>query len=198
MLIRKLLVAMALCVLSASALALEIDPINLHAFLLDDHPFTVAPCDGDPMPVIDIILEDSGNNPVEVIASDIWLDSPIAMLDFCWEVIADSSTFRPDPGHTTISGELHGGLASLAVCAAAAVDVVAIGSVIGHFELQVNSPDLTGDREVTVADFGLFAGWFGNCVCSQWGFRGAAPCAAARALLGFPHSGATPPATNRC
>jgi len=189
----RVLTAIALLVgLAATGTAQEIDPINMHAFLLDDHPFTIAPCGGDPMPVLDIILEDSGNNPIEVIGSDIWLDSPPSMLDFCWAVIADSSTFRPDPGHTTISGEIHGGLQSLSICAAAQVDVIAIGYVIGRFDLQVNSPDLNGDREVTVADFGLFAGrfqtsdpcadynedgfvsvadfglfagWFGDCVC---------------------------------
>lgn len=171
----------------------HIDPAYMHAFLLDDHPFTIAPCGGDPMPVIDIILEDSGNNPIEVIASDIWLASPVDV-DFCWPVVADSSTFQPDPGHTTFSGVLRGGLGAVDDCAAVRVDIVAIGWVIGNFDLQVNSPDLNGDQQVTVADFGLFAArfqtsdlcadfdesgfvsvadfglfaaWFENCVCTR-------------------------------
>jgi hypothetical protein len=187
-----LILVLSLAAPIAQADSNDIDPMYMHAFLLDDHPFTITPCGGDPMPVIDIILEDSGNNPIEVIASDIWLDSP-GELDFCWAVIADSSTFSPDPGHTTISGILRGGLGSLADCNAVRVDVIAIGWVIGGFDLHVNSPDLTGNQQVTVADFGLFAerfqtsdacadydesgfvsvsdfglfaGWFESCVCA--------------------------------
>ena len=47
---RRLLAMALLLGLSTTVAARDIDPINMHAFLLDDHPFTIAPCDGDPMP----------------------------------------------------------------------------------------------------------------------------------------------------
>ncbi len=168
------------------------DCAECYAFIAADHAFTVTPCGGDPMPVIDVYLEDDGNFPIEVIASDIWLDSP-GDVDFCRPVVADSSTFHPDAGHTTFSGVLRGGLITLSDCAAVRVDIIAIGWVIGGFDLHVNSPDLNGDQQVSVADFGLFAarfqtgdacadfdesgfisvsdfglfaGWFESCVCA--------------------------------
>jgi hypothetical protein len=90
-------------------------------------------------------------------------------------------------------GIIRGGLGSLSECGASRVDVIAVGHVIAGFDLQLNSPDLSGNQEVTVADFGffaerfqtanpcadydksgyvsvadfgLFAGWFEGCGCS--------------------------------
>jgi hypothetical protein len=162
-------------------------------FVLDNRPFTIAPCGGDAMPVIDITVMDAGNNPIELIASDVWLDSPD--ITICTHgADADSSTFRPDAGHTTISGWLPAGIRDLARCAEVRGNVIAMGNAIGSVLLQVNSPDLSGDQRVTVADFGLFAerfqtndpcadyneegfvsvadfglfaGWFGDCVCAH-------------------------------
>lgn len=178
--------------MSGSAAAEVLDPTNSYAEILDPYPFTVAPCGGDAMPVIDVyVISYPGGYPVEVIATDIWLGQPDVF--FCAQVFADSSTYAPDPGHTTISGAPGMGLSTELDCEAVPVDVIAVGSVIERLDWSVNSPDLTADGEVavadfalfadrfqgtdpcadynldgevTVVDFGIFAGWFNACVCA--------------------------------
>jgi hypothetical protein len=171
---RKILALMAaLAILATNSIANAgiVDPANSSASVATTGIMTIAPGGADSfvIPVnhkIDVYVNDSGNNPVEIIASDIWLDDPI--INWCaGGVIADSSTFAPDPGHTTFTGTPRGGvLASGHDCANISIDVIAVGNVIASLSLSANSPDLNGSGSVTVADFGLFAGYFqgtGNC-----------------------------------
>lgn len=171
---RKMLALMAgLAVLAIASIANAgiVDPANSSATVATTGTMTIAPGGADSfvIPVnhrIDVYVNDSGNNPVEVIASDIWLDDPIIV--WCaGGVIADSSTFAPDPGHTTFTGTPRGGVVATGNdCANISIDVVAVGNVIESLSLAANSPDLNGSGTVTVADFGLFAGYFqgnGNC-----------------------------------
>lgn len=168
---RKILVLMAaLAVLATNANAGIVDPANSSATITTPGIMTIAPGGADSFVVpvnrtIDVSLNDSGNNPVEVVASDIWLEDPLVV--WCaGGVIADSSTFSPDPGHTTFTGTPRGGVATGAQCANISMNVVAVGNVIADLTLSANSPDLNGSGTVTVADFGLFAGFFqgdGNC-----------------------------------
>lgn len=170
---RKMLALMAgLAVLAIASIANAgiVDPANSSATVATTGYMTIAPGGADSfvIPVnhrIDVYVNDSGNNPVEIIASDIWLDDPIVV--WCaGGVIADSSTFAPVPGHTTFTGTPRGGVATGSDCGLISLDVIAVGNVIESLDLKVNSPDLNGSGTVTVADFGLFAGYFqgnGNC-----------------------------------
>lgn len=160
-----LMAALALLAINSIANAGIVDPANSFATLgAGPGIMTVAPGGADSFVIpedhqIDVYLNDSGNNPVEVIATDIWLDDPLVV--WCaGGVIADSSTFAPDPGHTTFTGTPRGGVGLGVDCSAITLDVVAVGNVIEDLTLAVNSPDLNGDGSVTVADFGLFAGFF--------------------------------------
>jgi hypothetical protein len=168
--ILALMAALAILAMNSIANAGIVDPANSSATVASTGIMTIAPGGADSfvIPVdhqIDVYVNDSGNNPVEIIASDIWLDDPLVV--WCaGGVIADSSTFAPDPGHTTFTGTPRGGVATGAECANISLDVVAVGNVIASLDLSVNSPDLNGSGTVTVADFGLFAGYFqsdGNC-----------------------------------
>ena len=168
---RKILVLMAaLAVLATNANAGIVDPANSSATIVTPGIMTIAPGGADSFVVpvnrtIDVYVNDSGNNPVEIVSSDIWLEDPLVV--WCaGGVIADSSTFSPDPGHTTFTGTPRGGVALGAECANISMNVVAVGNVIADLTLGANSPDLNGSGTVTVADFGLFAGFFqgdGNC-----------------------------------
>lgn len=169
--ILALMAALAILAMNSIANAGIVDPANSTATVATTGIMTIAPGGADSfvIPVnhrIDVYVNDSGNNPVEIIASDMWLDDPI--IAWCaGGVIADSSTFAPDPGHTTFTGTPRGGvLATGNDCANISIDVIAVGNVIASLSLSANSPDLNGSGSVTVADFGLFAGYFqgnGNC-----------------------------------
>jgi hypothetical protein len=114
---------------------------------------------------IDVYVNDSGQNPVEIVASDIWLENPgTAPCPGGW--IADSSTFSPDPGHTTFTGTLRGGTPLGGNCRGSQTDVVAVGNSIETLDLRFHSPDLNGDGSVTVGDFGVFASCY-NLPCSD-------------------------------
>ena len=167
-----LMAALALMAINSVAFAGIVDPANSFATLATSPGIIlVAPGGAESFTIpnnyqIDVYLNDSGNNPVEVIATDIWLDDPIVV--WCaGGVIADSSTFAPDPGHTTFSGTPRGGVVGSMDCSLITLDVVAVGNIIEDLALAVCSPDLNGDGHVTVADFGLFAG----------AFQGTDPCA---------------------
>ncbi|MCB9517146.1 MAG: hypothetical protein H6693_13230 [Candidatus Latescibacteria bacterium] len=169
------LVALALMVGPAGAArAVDIpNTANCSATILDPHVFTVAPCGADPMPVVDVwILDYPDANPVEVLASDIWFMS-FEGFQFCAEVHADSSTFAPDPGHTTISG-VHGWWVDpVADCAAVNVEAVVLGMPFETLTFAVNGPDLSGDGEVTVTDFSLFgASWQSADPCADFDENG--------------------------
>jgi hypothetical protein len=166
---RKVLVLMAaLAILAMNSVANAgiVDPANSSATIATGGTMTIAPGGADSFltPInrrIDVYVNDSGNNPVEIIASDIWLSDPT--VSWCpGGVIADSSTFHPDAGHTTFTGTPRGGIANPGInCGTISIDVVAVGNIIESLNLSANSPDLTGNGTVDVADFGLFAGFFG-------------------------------------
>jgi hypothetical protein len=167
--LRRLVPTLAsLMILATLARADVPDTTNCYATIRDPHPFTVAPCGGDPMPVVDVFLLSYPDElPFEVIAADIWLhDYGLAL---CGTVNADSSTFAPDPGHTTISGIHPMYLLPGQACTAAQVDVIFSGDVIERLEFSVNGPDLSGDGEVTVTDFSLFGPlWLGTSPCADF------------------------------
>jgi hypothetical protein len=128
---------------------------------------------------IDVYVNDSGGNPVEIVQSDIWLENVDA--EPCpggW--IADSSTFAPDAGHTTFTGVLRGGVPLVADCNDS-TDVVAIGNTIQTLPLFFISPDLNGDGTVDSIDFAVFASCFnlpcvGHCPCADLDKGGGDPC----------------------
>jgi hypothetical protein len=117
--------------------------------------------------LIDVFVNDSGGNPVEIVASDIWLDNP-ATVPCPGGWIADSSTYSPDPGHTTFSGTPRGGVpaASGGNCRGSQTDVIAVGNSIQVLDLRFVSPDLDGSGNVGLADFAVFASFY-NLPCSD-------------------------------
>lgn len=172
---RKVLAVMAaLAILAVNAVAYAgvVDPANSYANMANPPAIlTAAPGgDGDEIDydwivhnptinhTVDVYVNDSSNNPVEILAVDLWLQD--AYVVWCpGGVIADSSTYAPDPGHTTFAGLLRGGVAGSvhASCANDYLDVVALGQVIETLDMRINSPDLNGSGGVTLADFSLFA-----------------------------------------
>ncbi len=123
----------------------------------------VAPCGAHHLPRIDVYLQDAGANPYELIRTDIWLGSDnMTFCGFYAQAWADSSTFPPNPGHTTITN-VGGGLSIVdpdTDCTTLVFDLVVLGVILERFELHLSSPDLNSNREVTVADFSVFATLF--------------------------------------
>ncbi len=175
-----LMAALALLAINSVAYAGIIDATESFALMANSPAIVlIAPGGAESLVIpvdhtIDVYCNDSGGNPVEVIASDIWLDDPI--VTWCaGGVIADSSTFAPDPGHTTFTGNLRGGVDYNQDCALITMDVVAVGNIIEDLSLAVCSPDLNSDGHVTVADFGLFAAYFnvpGLFTCADYNRSG--------------------------
>jgi hypothetical protein len=166
---RRIALALAgLLALAVSASAQPVDPYFSHASIQDPHPFTLAPCGGDPIPVIEVLLVDPNNDPVELPATDIWLQG--GDVGFCNTLtFADSSTFAPDPGHTTFSGPRPGWVLPGRDCDNLDVLAVAVGTLFDHLTFQANGPDLNGDGAVTVTDFSLFAPlWLGTNPCADF------------------------------
>ncbi len=175
-----LMAALALMAINSVAFAGIVDPANSFATLPDGHVhgiILVAPGGAESFIIpsnyqIDVYVNDSGNNPVEIIATDIWLNDP-SVVWCAGGVIADSSTFAPDPGHTTFTGTPRGGVDGTQDCSLITIDVIAVGNIIADLALAVCSPDLSGDGQVTVADFGLFAGSFqGTDACADYNRSG--------------------------
>ncbi|MBN2171622.1 MAG: hypothetical protein JW819_09930 [Candidatus Krumholzibacteriota bacterium] len=159
----SVMAALALLAIAAIANAGIISPADSYATMANSPGvMTIAPggYDSFVFPVdhtIDVYTLDDLLNPVEVLATDIWLDDPLVI--WCaGGVIADSSTFAPDPGHTTFTGTPRGGVNVSGDCSTIAIDVIALGNVIQTLNLGMNSMDLNGSGDVTVADFGAFAG----------------------------------------
>jgi hypothetical protein len=119
---------------------------------------------------IDVYVNDSAGEPVQIVAADMWLYNPdTAPCPGGW--IADSSTFAPDPGHTTFTSVLRGGVELAAECLEP-TEVVALGNVIEIIDLFFRSADLNGDGDVTSVDFAIFASCFnqpavGHCRCAD-------------------------------
>lgn len=157
----------ALAILAVSSLANAgiVDPANSYATLANAGTMLVAPGGADSFVfpddhLIDVYVNDSSNNPVEVVATDIWLQDPVVV--WCaGGVVADSSTFAPDPGHTTFSLTPRGGVNGVSGdCNAISLNVIAVGNEIASLDLKVVSPDLNGSGGVNIADFGVFGGFF--------------------------------------
>jgi hypothetical protein len=174
--------ALVLVAFASFASAGIVDPEQSSA-TMNDSPaiLLIAPggADGLNFPddhVIDVFVNDSSGEPVEIITSDLWLDN--SDTEPCaggW--LADSSTFAPDAGHTTFSAILRGGVKFVAVCDQM-TDVVALGNVIETVDLKFVSPDLNGDGVVGSVDFAIFAGCYnvppaGHCFCADYNNDGA-------------------------
>jgi hypothetical protein len=173
--------ALALLAINSVANAGIVDPTMSFANLATDPAImTVAPGGADSFVFpenyqIDVFVNDSGGNPVEILAADIWLEEPVAV--WCaGGVIADSSTFAPDPGHTTFTGTPRGGVLLGGDCAGMSVNVIAVGNEIQDLNLRINSPDLNGDGTVSSADFAIFASFFqGQNFCTDYDESGGNP-----------------------
>lgn len=136
------------------------DPLNCYVDVEAHGPFTIAPCGGDPVPRLDVYINDLNMNPVELLGTDIWLDSPSVMWCPGGE-FADSSTYAPDPGHTTMTAYGHASLVAGDSCVNVEARVIAVGVIIDLFEFAgLNGPDHNNDLEVTLVDFAHFAGHF--------------------------------------
>jgi len=163
--ILSVMAALALLAIAAVANAGIISPADSYATMANSPGvMTIAPggYDSFVFPIdhtIDVWTLDELLNPVEVLATDIWLDDPLVV--WCaGGVIADSSTFAPGIGHTTFTGTPRGGVDGTGDCSTIAMNVVALGNVIQTLDLGIDSMDLNGDGSVTVADFGVFAGMY--------------------------------------
>ncbi len=140
------------------------DIVEVDGIVTMEHggPFTLAPCGTEPIPTIEIyVWAVITGEPIELVEEDIWLEADDA-LQFCLgEVFPDSSTYAPDPGHTTMSGVIHGGAFTGVDCDAIGAQVFALGWAIGDpLVFGANSPDLNGDLEVNLADFARFGDLF--------------------------------------
>ena len=185
---RKVFAVMAmlgLLAINSIASAGIVDPAQSWA-VMNNAPgiMTVAPGGEDSFVfpndhLITVYVNDSGGNPVEILASDIWLEEPGVV--WCpGGVIADSSTYAPDPGVTTFSSTPRGGcyfeaghdpaIDGLYDCSTITMNVIAVGNEIQSLELQINGPDFNGDGAVNPADFGMFAAQYNDFV-DAW------PCA---------------------
>ena len=166
---RKVLTAFAaLTLMVGVASAHIVSPDDSWATMLNDPgTLTIAPggYDGLLLPVdhtIDVWVFDSTPAPVEILYTDLWLEHP----DVTWcegGVVADSSTYAPDPGHTTFTSIPRGGLhignatSGWTDCQTIALNVIALGFVIDTVGLNINSMDLTANGHVDIADLGGFA-----------------------------------------
>jgi hypothetical protein len=169
--------ALALLACASVASAGIVDPLNSTAQVHPGEPTNpyypkarvlCAPGGGDSFIFpqdhqVDVYVADSGGDPVEIVASDIWMDN--ADTEPCpGEWIADSSTYAPNAGHTTFTGIPRGGVPQTAYCRDTLTDVVAVGQVIESLWLHFVSPDLNGDLVVNSTDFAIFASCY-NLPC---------------------------------
>lgn len=176
-------VALALVGFANFAAADIIDPDESFAVLAQAGGLTVSPGGYDaigPVHQIDVYLNDALGNPVEVIGTDIWLEHEYVV--WCeGGVVADSSTFAPDMGHTTFTSVARGGVdqgndtAGWNECADIMLNVVALGYVIDVVDLSVNSQDLNGDGTVGTQDWAKFGRCKGDanegqpgCTCADY------------------------------
>jgi hypothetical protein len=176
-------IALALVGFANIAAADIIDPAQSFATLAGAGGLTVAPGGYDaigPAHTIDVYLNDALGNPVEVIGTDIWIEHEYVI--WCeGGVVADSSTFAPDPGHTTFTSVARGGVdqgndsAGWNECSSIMLNVVALGYVIDVVDLSVNSQDLNGDGTVNTQDWAKFGRCKGDanenqagCTCADY------------------------------
>jgi len=177
------LAALALVSFASFAVADIIDCNASFATLTAPGGVTASPGGYDaigPAHTIDVYINDALGDPVEVLATDIWLQHDYVI--WCGGgVVADSSTFAPDPGHTTFSSVPRGGVDQgndvngWNECADIALNVVALGCVIDIVDLSVNSQDLNGDGTVNTQDWAKFGRCKGDanegqagCSCADY------------------------------
>lgn len=161
---RIVFTALALLTMAAVANAGIVDPANSWA-TINNPPAVILTAPGGAESfvfpnnhLIDVYVNDAGYNPVEIVAADIWLENDGT--EPCpggWT--ADSSTYAPDPGHTTFSYAPRGGVGFGDLCRIEGTRVIAVGHVIEDFDVDLRfvSPDLNGDGSVGLVDFSLFA-----------------------------------------
>ncbi|MCP4546207.1 MAG: hypothetical protein GY835_07050 [bacterium] len=161
---RKVIVLMAAMVLAMSSFANAgiIDPLYSFATLANPGVMLIAPGGAESFVfpedhLIDVYLNDSNDNPVEVVATDIWIEDPVIV--WCaGGTRADSSTYAPDPGHTTFSLTPRGGVDG--DCSTISMNVIAAGHEIADLPLGAVSIDLNGSGDCNLVDFALFGGVF--------------------------------------
>jgi hypothetical protein len=173
---RIVFTALALLSMAAVANAGIVDPANSWATIQNPPAIILtAPGGGDSFVfpnnhLIDVYVNDAGYNPVEILAVDIWLENDGT--EPCpggWT--ADSSTYAPDPGHTTFSYAPRGGVGLGDFCRIEGTRVIAVGHVIEDLGLDLRfvSPDLNGDGTVGLTDFAVFATFFNlPCTDNAW------------------------------
>ncbi len=163
-----LLLAIALS-LPALSLANDIpDPIYSWAEAENCGRFTIAPGGGEDLVDdandyrIHVWCRDSNDDPVPMAATDISLYHPSLVL--CPGIASQADDHADEQGHATISGTISAGLAADGQggvdCAETLLFVLLFDIVINGGEpvcVAVDSPDLNGDLEVGIADFGRFA-----------------------------------------
>jgi hypothetical protein len=130
----------------------------------------IAPANGESLIsptdyTIDVYLNDSGNNPVEVPNTDIWLDNPATVPCPIAPWISDTGSWCPNCGHDTMTRLLRGGVPYPADCRTTFTEVMCQGYVIQILDLRFVSPDLNGNQSVTLVDFAIF-GSYCNVPCS--------------------------------
>ena len=172
---RKLFAALAaLAMIALGAQAGVVDATNSSATCADcPATLTSAPGGYESVPTVDVWTLDAVGDPVEVASTDIWLEH--ADVVFCaGGFVADSSTYAPDPGHTSFSGIPRGGVALGADCAGIQFNVIAVGVVIDVLDLNNNSFDLDGSGAVDISDLGVFAtAYQGTVFCADYDETGA-------------------------
>jgi hypothetical protein len=158
------IIALALVGFASFASADIIDPEQCVVTIVAEGGLTASPGGYEaigPNHTIDVFVNDQFGDPVELISTDIWLQHA----DVVWcegGVVADSSTFAPDPGHTTFTSVARGGVdqgndsGGWNECSAIALDVIALGYVIETVNLSINSQDLNGDGTVNTQDWAKF------------------------------------------
>jgi|SaaInl8_200m_RNA_FD_contig_61_1080030_length_1397_multi_2_in_0_out_0_1 hypothetical protein len=175
------LAALALVSIASFATADIIDPDESSATIVAEGGMTVSPGGYEaigPTHTIDVYVNDALGDPVEILNTDIWLEHE----DVVWcegGVVADSSTFAPDAGHTTFTSVARGGVDQgddtngWNECADIALNVIALGYVIDVVNLSVNSQDLNGDGTVNTQDWAKFGRCKGDdtlagCSCADY------------------------------
>ncbi|MBC8366194.1 hypothetical protein H8E52_02170 [bacterium] len=176
-------IALALVGFASFASADIIDPATSFATIVAEGGLTASPGGYEaigPNHTIDVFVNDQFGDPVELISTDIWLQHD----DVIWcegGVTADSSTFAPDPGHTTFTSVARGGVdqgndsGGWNECSAITLDVIALGYVIETVNLSINSQDLNGDGTVNTQDWAKFGRCKGDaneglpgCSCADY------------------------------
>ncbi len=135
--------------------------------------FTIAPGGGEELAEapndyrIHLQILDHNGEPITTLAAtDMWLDSP-GIMATCDGVFSQADAGTDATGSTTFSGTIYSGLVGDANegidCNQTYLYVFALGIMLNQGDpvcVSVDSPDLNGDREVTLPDFARFVSDF--------------------------------------